>query len=398
MARTAGLTLLCGIVLAGCNLPEPAQPTAPAAGILRGTVWSDQCRVEQGEACLGAEASPQPDGLREVDEPGIPGVRVDLGEGPCPSRGLDQATTGPDGGYAFIGHGPAEYCVSLDLQDPQVAAALPPGRLTSGEAHHSVALEAGQDLSGLDFGWAPIAPAVTETPAAVPTLTPTLERAEVTARVNANCRSGPGIEYPVLAVLPIGELAEAIGRSSAADWLQVRPDADQTCWLSVRTVETNFHAGDLPIVAAPPTPTPAPAAIEGRVWHDQCSLRGGQAGSPPTPSPGCLRKPDGTYAANGVHESGEPGLVGVLVNLGEGECPTRGLASTITAREGVYQFGGLAAGTYCVSVDPTGAINSSILVPGEWTRPPGVGEITIVLTAGERLAEVNFGWDYQFLP
>lgn len=399
--RITTLLLLGGVFLGGCNLPEATEPVTPAAGIIRGVVWNDRCQVEAGapgESCIQVGSLYQANGVREAGEPGIAGVLVELGAGPCPSRGLDSSTTGSNGTYAFIGHGPGEYCVEIAPTDPLVRTSSPLGRWTTGEPAQTVQLEGGQDLAGIDFGWEKLLVTATGTPRALATTTPTAERAEVTAGVNANCRGGPGIEYDVLELLLTGQIAEAVGRNAAGDWWQVRLGDENQCWVSAQTVEVNFGAGALPLVAAPPTPTPSPGAIGGRVWHDQCGVSGGEAGSPPTPSPGCIELLAGGYAANGVLEAGEPGLVGVLVSLGDGECLARGLASTITAADGVYKFSGLAAGTYCVSVDAFGAINSTILIPGEWTQPPSVGQITISLSSGERLTEVNFGWDYQFLP
>lgn len=396
--RTVGLCLLGAFVLAACNLPQSPAATAPAAGIIRGTVWNDQCTDEAPAACVQTSAGERrANGLREADEPGLPGVPVELGAGPCPASGMDRTNTGSDGSYAFVGHGPGEYCVSLDLEDPQVSQMLPPGRLTTGEPSVTVELEPGQDLSGIDFGWEKVMAAATHTPRAQASPTPTAGRTEVTALVNANCRAGPGAEYPVLTVVLPGQVAEAVGRDAEAEWWLVRPVDEPECWLSIETVQANFNAADLARATPPPTPTASPGVIAGRVWHDRCGVSG-EAGGLPTPSPGCIQRPDGSYVANGVREAGEPGLVGVLVNLGQGDCPATGLASTITASEGRYQFSGLSPGTYCVSVDEAGAINSSILVPGLWTRPPEVGQITIVLSAGEQLSEINFGWDYQFLP
>lgn len=400
--RITRLPFLIGVLLGGCNLPEATEPVTPTAGIIRGSVWNDGCQFEAaatGDSCVEVGGLYQANGIRDAGEPGMAGVTVELGSGPCPSRSLDAAATGSDGSYAFIGHGPGEYCVAIAPTDPLVRSSLPLGRWTTGEPARTVELEAGQDLAGVDFGWEQQLSTATGTPPApaTATATATAERAEVKAVVNANCRGGPGTEYDVLELLLTGLTAEAIGRNAGGDWWQVRLNDGGQCWVSGRTVEVNFSAEALTLVAAPPTPTPSPGTIGGRVWHDQCGVSGGEAGAAPTPTPGCVEL-DGGYVANGVLEAGEPGLVGVLVSLGDGACPARGLASTITATDGVYQFTGLTAGTYCVTVDPFGAINSSILIPGEWTQPPGVGQITISLSGGEQLTVVNFGWDYQFLP
>jgi len=149
------------------------------------------------------------------------------------------------------------------------------------------------------------------------------------------------------------------------------------------------------------TPEPAPilASVTGRVWHDLCTVVGGEGGAPLTPSAGCTSTGDGGYRANGVLEAGEPGIGGVLVALGAGTCPASGLATTATAADGTFSFTGLGAGTYCVSVSPLHERNVAILNPGAWTYPAGgIGSTTVDLVAGEQRTDVRFGWDYQFLP
>jgi len=155
-----------------------------------------------------------------------------------------------------------------------------------------------------------------------------------------------------------------------------------------------------------PTPTqgivPEPASISGRVWHDLCAVAGGEGGTAITPSAGCVQSADGGYQANGLLETGEPGIGGVLVRLGAGACPASGLADATTDTGGAYAFTGLSAGTYCVSVDALSAQNTSLL-PGSWTFPivdagSSATGYTVNLLAGERRSEVNLGWDYQLLP
>ena len=50
------------------------------------------------------------DGIRQADEPGIKGVVVELGSGPCPSSGLYTAITNGKGFYTFKAQTPGEYC------------------------------------------------------------------------------------------------------------------------------------------------------------------------------------------------------------------------------------------------------------------------------------------------
>ncbi len=163
----------------------------------------------------------------------------------------------------------------------------------------------------------------------------------------------------------------------------------------------------IPTVVAPlPTqepigePTPGSASISGRVWHDLCTVASSAERVPITPSGGCVRVGDG-YWANGLLEAGEPGVGGVLIQLGAGACPASGLATATTDTTGAYAFTGLNAGTYCVSADVSSPQNASLL-PGSWTAPAGAdGSVvgyTVTLQEDERRREVNFGWDYQFLP
>ncbi|MCI0399087.1 MAG: hypothetical protein L0332_19080 [Chloroflexi bacterium] len=140
------------------------------------------------------------------------------------------------------------------------------------------------------------------------------------------------------------------------------------------------------------------AVISGRIWHDLCAVSG-EGGVEASPSPGCRPADGGGYQANGVLQPGEPGLGGIIVTLGPGMCPASGLAVTVTDGDGFYLFGGLKAGAYCVMIDPAQEQNASLLVPGQWTYSPDPGGwANLTLIPGENKADVNFGWDYQFLP
>jgi len=157
----------------------------------------------------------------------------------------------------------------------------------------------------------------------------------------------------------------------------------------------------------PPAETeevPLGAMISGWVWHDQCdSGKDGQP-TPVTTPAGCVNEvsPLGVYHADGVMATNEPLIEGVVVTLGEGECPATGLAemSTITT-DLSYSFASLKAGTYCVSLDPQREPNFSILRPGIWTYPTlsqDAVSATVTVSVGEYKGMVNFGWDYQFQP
>ncbi len=160
--------------------------------------------------------------------------------------------------------------------------------------------------------------------------------------------------------------------------------------------------------ALEPTSTPvadSSASISGLVWHDLCAGSVGttepveDAEAEPTPPAGCVATTDNGFLANGQLEEDEPGLDGVVVDLGEGACPAVGLATTTTDAAGEYTFTDLPAGEYCVSIDVEAEENLAVLDPGRWSFPTvDVSRTAVTLTEGETVTDVNFGWDYAFLP
>src|SRR3989304_4593949 len=90
------------------------------------------------------------------------------------------------------------------------------------------------------------------------------------------------------------------------------------------------------------------AGLGGRVWNDVCE----PSAENPSP-PNCIVvDAAGTLQANGIMEGGESGLAGAEVILALGACPGSPIGSAFTTGDGAYQFAGLAAGEYCVSVAP----------------------------------------------
>jgi hypothetical protein len=199
--------------------------------------------------------------------------------------------------------------------------------------------------------------------------------------------------------------------------LRDRVDSEDGPWSDIRSFsinESGICAG-LPITRITPIPPfdfPIPGGvpgggtsaepsswISGTVWHDLCAVPYESTDVAP---PGCVWVDDSDgYWANGIHDSGEPGLAGVTVDLGMGACPTVGLATAVTRSDGHYSFGPLAAGTYCVSINALSDANISVLIPGSWTSPIRFAEPamqTILLGGSEVRSDSNFGWDFQFLP
>jgi len=165
-----------------------------------------------------------------------------------------------------------------------------------------------------------------------------------------------------------------------------------------------------PIAELLPTPIPTPAgaatlppgaSIQGWVWHDLCRAWGGVIDPAASAPPGCTSEAPGGYRANGVFEAGEPGIAGVLIQLGDGLCPASPLTEITSGADGRYRFGGLSAGRYCVTIDPASSSNGPLLLPGGWTFPlpvNGPTAISVVLPSEDASQELNFGWDYELLP
>jgi hypothetical protein len=144
------------------------------------------------------------------------------------------------------------------------------------------------------------------------------------------------------------------------------------------------------------------ASVFGMVWHDMCTYTPGDPIPDPLPA-GCAIDEWGIVHANAERQADEPGIPGVVVDIGPGDCPSTGLATAVTDANGYYVFNDLAAGKYCLRIDPAhGSSNEAILMPGSWTVIPsgheGMTFRAITLTANHTLPGQDFGWDYDNLP
>ena len=147
----------------------------------------------------------------------------------------------------------------------------------------------------------------------------------------------------------------------------------------------------------PPVPTETPvgiASIEGIIWHDLCANNSSEEEVPA----GCvINEVTGELIANGLLETGEPGLPDVNIELGFGPCPSFGLAEMTTDYRGRYSFQSLLPGEYCVSANFGESHLPSSLEPGIWTNPAS-GMHMLTLVPGEVREDVNFGWDFLNSP
>ncbi len=94
-------------------------------------------------------------------------------------------------------------------------------------------------------------------PPATVNATPSSNITTVTVSSATNCRTGPGQEYANIYGLPLGQIAEVVGKNTATNyWIIKIPNGNGTCWLWGQYATVTGDTSALPTVAIPPTPTP----------------------------------------------------------------------------------------------------------------------------------------------
>ncbi len=280
------LNLVIVLVLTACNLPigastsEPQIDTDPTdvpitsnGGNISGVVWHDLCAFAGGPApaVLPPGCVPHPsngasaNGTREAGESGISGVLVDLHLGDCVSIPISSFTTDSNGQFIFSNLTDDAYCVTIDGSSPQNSVVLQPGIWTK-PTSPTYFIQLADKISGgdtlvFDIGWdfknqpavnAPLptfAPATTSTPAGTYFVVDT----------GANCRFGPATLYDVITSFEAGTFVTLVGRNTDNTWWYVLTGSTN-CWISATTGHTTGALGALPVITAPPTPTPAAGA------------------------------------------------------------------------------------------------------------------------------------------
>lgn len=101
---------------------------------------------------------------------------------------------------------------------------------------------------------------VMDTPTATITATATLGIPLFTATTNANCRSGPGLNYDVLRVLPAGTSEPIVGKDSTGTWWVIQNGV--RCWVNYTTGTASGDLSRVAVLPAPPTPTFIPTATQ----------------------------------------------------------------------------------------------------------------------------------------
>lgn len=123
----------------------------------------------------------------------------------------------------------------------------------------------------------------------VATLPPVLATSTVTAAIGSanpfaspdgqplNCRTGPGMNWPVVIVLSEGQAVEIAGKNPEATWWYVKNPslAGGFCWISMSYATTTGDTSGVAVVAVPPTaslPTDEPGSSAGVVTSVDVSV------------------------------------------------------------------------------------------------------------------------------
>jgi uncharacterized protein YraI len=119
-----------------------------------------------------------------------------------------------------------------------------------------------------------VAPAMTLLPSPIVTVefTSTPIPPILSALAEVPCRVGPGDLYDFVVTLQPGEKVNVVGKAEAY-WIVI-PQVGAECWVSYDQVNIEGDVSTLPIVAAPPTPTPAIPAAPAHVGliNQKCSI------------------------------------------------------------------------------------------------------------------------------
>lgn len=161
--------------------------------------------------------------------------------------------------------------------------------------------------------------AATATPTPTPaTPTPTVPTAPTLKTLtDLNVRSGPGLEYDLIGLLPVGASAEVTGRSEDRQWWQIRfaPAVNGVGWVSADPAyASTVNTDGVPVAPAPPSPTPSPTSTGTPTDTPTATT------VPPTFTPTLTPTPTGTATP-----TGEPTVIQFNVSpttIRGGECVT----------------------------------------------------------------------------
>lgn len=106
----------------------------------------------------------------------------------------------------------------------------------------------------------PAATATPQAPSVTPTAlsTPTPAVALISARINTNCRSGPGPQYKLVGYLFVGQQSEVMARNRSDSWWYIRNPShpEQSCWVWAETTRISGDSAAIPLYSSLVVQTP----------------------------------------------------------------------------------------------------------------------------------------------
>jgi hypothetical protein len=139
--------------------------------------------------------------------------------------------------------------VPLDTQVAQIVA----GTLA---AQTLMAIDSASGLTTTATAIPQFTPTPLQPAASTFTVTPAVPMVSVS--VNTNCRSGPGVLYSILGVLPVGQSAQVVGQNTLSGyWIVNLSPQNVPCWLWNQYATVTGNTSGLPLVTPPAIPTPA---------------------------------------------------------------------------------------------------------------------------------------------
>lgn len=159
-----------------------------------------------------------------------------------------------------------------------------------------------------------------------PTATPTPSACTARTNTDLNVRSGPGVTYPILGVLPVGQTSTVTGRDGTNTWWQIAYPAGPggSGWVSGAYVTLSGDCSTVPIGSyGPPPPTAMPTATN-------------------TPVPGVTNTPQ------------PPDLIVSSIEMPTSIIYLPSTGSTVTIKVTVTNIGGQTATSFQTVVFPTG--------------------------------------------
>lgn len=203
----------------------------------------------------------------------------------------------------------------------------------------------------------------TETPTPTVQANQTAPRALVKGDV-VNVRGGPGTNYPVLGQVKLGQLFEAIARTSAGDWLEIccPVTSGETGWISAPLMTLTSAIDALPLGNIPPTPesvAAAPVVAAGQTGGNPAAAQARPAAG--LPGPGGFGTPGETNPLTGLGLS--PDLRGrrpliVCINNDYAARPQYGTSQADVMYEylmegyGITRFSGVFYGNSSTQIGP----------------------------------------------